>query len=812
MKKLYTMKRTLFTLASLCATVSALAATTQAETVANDSSRVYDLDEVSIVSHPKDVYRLRLQPVSSTMIGQHEMQLLGIGDLRAASQYVPGFAMPDYGSRYTSSIYVRGIGSRVNSPAMGIYVDNVPLINKSSFNAHVYQTDRIDVLRGPQGTLYGQNTEGGLLRLTSVDPFRRQGTDIKLSAGTGFTREVEVSTNQRVSDKVGVSFALFYDGQNGFFRNQTTGERADRSNELGGKLRLLWRPTERWQLSLATDGQWADQTAFPYGLLNPETGQADDPAANRMGSYKRLMWNTSLGARYQGQGFDLNNTLSWQYLNDDMLMDIDYMAADNMHMQQAQLGHALTEELTLKSRNDSRWHWTFGAFFAYEWLRTDAPVCFDADFNAAISQSIHDAAYYPMLNAMAQRMVPTMGQQGAMEWARQMIERSGGVNIDFRMSDVPGLFRTPQANLGLFHESNIDITDRLTATLGLRYDLSHVKIDYDTRARAAIDMSVMGVGVKASAQSVLQHSESDSYNQLLPKVGLTYRIDSRGSNVYATVAKGYRAGGFNIQMFSDILQKEVDDPRLKQTRKDMELTVAHDDRSYDNIRQTISYRPEESWNYELGTHLNLLQGRLQADLSGFYMQIRNQQLSVMAGNYGFGRMMVNAGRSYSCGLEAQLRGRFADNRLDWALSYGYTRSIFKEYTDSVAAVAADGTSGYVLADYKDKRVPYVPEHTFSARADYRFDLGSTLRSITIGANVTGMGRTYWDNANLYCQKLYATLGAHAMLDFGSLQLNLWGRNLTDTRFNTFAVETGGRYFAQRGRPLSAGIDIRLSFK
>ncbi len=784
------------------------------EIAVSDTSRVYDLDEVSIVSHPKDVYRLRLQPLSSTMLGRSEMLQLGIGDLRTASDYVPGFVMPDYGSRYTSSMYVRGIGSRVNSPAMGIYIDNVPQINKSTFNTHVYQTERIDVLRGPQGTLYGQNSEGGLLRLTSVDPFRYQGTDIKLSAGTHFTREAEVSTHQRVSDKVGVSLSLFYDGQNGFFRNQTTGQRADRSNELGGKLRVLWRPTTRWQLDLATDGQWVEQAAFPYGALDLETGHTSNPATNRMGSYRRLMWNTSLGAHYQGKGFDLNNALSWQYLDDDMLMDIDYMPIDNMHMQQAQLGHALTEELTLKSRGDGRWHWTFGLFGSYEWLRTDAPVFFDPDFNAGISQTIHDAAYYPMLNAMAQRMVPTMGQEAAMEWARQLIERSGGVNIDFRLSDVPGLFRTPQANLGLFHESNIDITDRLTATVGLRYDLSHVKIEYDTRARAAIDMSVMGVDVKASAQSVLQHAESDTYNQLLPKVGLTYRFDSQGSNVYATVAKGYRAGGFNIQMFSDILQKEVDDPQLKQTRTDLELNIEHDDQAYDNIRQTISYKPEESWNYEAGTHINLLQNKLQMDLSGFYMQIRNQQLSVMAGNYGFGRMMVNAGKSYSCGVEAQLHGRLADNRLDWAVTYGYTRSVFKEYTDSVAApAAADGsTAGNVLVDYRDKHVPYVPEHTFSARADYRFDLGRTLRSITVGANVSGMGKTYWDNANLYSQKLYATLGAHATFDFGAMQVKLWGRNLTDARYNVFAVETGGRYYAQCGRPLTAGIDLRLHIR
>ena len=81
------------------------------------------------------------------------------------------FVMPEYGSRYTSSMYMRGIGSRINSPAVGMYVDNMPIQSKSAFNFHTYDIDRVDVLHGPQGTLYGMNTEGGLIRLYSKNPF-----------------------------------------------------------------------------------------------------------------------------------------------------------------------------------------------------------------------------------------------------------------------------------------------------------------------------------------------------------------------------------------------------------------------------------------------------------------------------------------------------------------------------------------------------------------------------------------------------------------------------------------------------------------
>ena len=261
------------------------------------------------------------------------------------------------------------------------------------------------------------------------------------------------------------------------------------------------------------------------------------------------------------------------------------------------------------------------------------------------------------------------------------------------------------------------------------------------------------------------------------------------------------------QADSDILQAELQG--AAQSARG-EVVLNHDAAAYQNIRETIAYKPEESWNYEFGTHLNLLDG-LHLDLTGYFMQIRNQQLSVFATQYGFGRMMVNAGKSYSCGIEATLRGSAFDNRLMWGATYGYTHAVFKDYTDSIAV------DGQVKAvDYKDKRVPFVPEHTVAAHADYRFDVGDgLLKSVTLGANVTAQGKIWWDEENTYGQKFYATLGAHLDADLKPVTLSLWARNLTNTNYNTFAIKSsfGGdtSYFAQRGNPFQAGVDVKLHF-
>lgn len=745
-----------------------------------DSSKVYDIDEVVIVSQPKETMRLRHQSLSSTSLGSFQIQKLGTRDLRELSQYIPNFTMPNYGSRLSSAIYVRGIGSRVNSPAVGIYLDGIPVMSKAAFNLHNYQISRVDVLRGPQGTLYGQNSEGGLVRMYSRDPFQYEGTDVKLSYGSHYYRNVEAAHYQRINNRFALSLAGFYDGQTGFFRNQTTGDRADKYNEAGGKLMLKSRWNRNWNVDLLANYQYVDQNGFPYGELDLETGKAALPAYTFPGVYRRNNLISGINVNHISRYYKFYSTTSYQYLKDRMLMDQDYLAANYMSILQEQLQNSITQELTITSNHPvgGVWDWTAGGFFSYQWLKTNGPVY----FNEAMTDPIAAAIKKQMEQAMSGR--PGMTAMPP-------------ITLDVTMG-APGLYHTPQWNLGFYHESNIALGDHVNLTLGLRYDLMHTSIEYDSQAFMTMAATVMGINAANTLRSVLDGKAKDDYQQLLPKLGINYKIDHLGSNLYITVSKGYRAGGYNIQMFSDILQSELNANRHQAMRGDYD--VPHTPEDYEKVNNTIAYKPETSWNYEAGAHLNLFDNMLHLDLSAYYMQVRNQQLSVMAGNYGFGRMMVNAGKSHSCGLETALKGQLLDGNLDWAVNYGYTRAKFDEYKDG---------EGDAAQDYKDKYVPYVPQHTLAAMVDYR------LKKLTIGANVNAQGKTYWDNANTYAQKMYAVLGAHIDYDFGVVQLSLWGRNLTDTNYNTFAVDNAAtgkkRYFAQRGNPFQCGVDVKLHF-
>ena len=158
--------------------------TAWAEDFPKDSLKVVDIEEVVVIATPKENRKLRELPVATTLLSQKDMQANQVHSVKNLTGIVPNLFIPDYGSKLTTSIYIRGIGSRINTPSVGLYVDNIPYIDKSAFDFNYADIERIDILRGPQGTLYGRNTMGGLIKIHTKSPFTYQGTDIRMGAAT----------------------------------------------------------------------------------------------------------------------------------------------------------------------------------------------------------------------------------------------------------------------------------------------------------------------------------------------------------------------------------------------------------------------------------------------------------------------------------------------------------------------------------------------------------------------------------------------------------------------------------------------------
>ena len=165
-----------------------------------------------------------------------------------------------------------------------------------------------------------------------------------------------------------------------------------------------------------------------------------------------------------------------------------------------------------------------------------------------------------------------------------------------------------------------------------------------------------------------------------------------------------------------------------------------------------------------------------------------------------GRIMTNAGHTRSLGCEVSINGRPHD-RLLLAASYGYTNAKFLDYNNG-------------QAQFKGKTLPYAPRNTIFLQALWEQPLQKAIlgvKKIGIDLNMRATGKIFWNEANTRCQPLYAEAGATVTFEAKSWELQLWGENLTDTKFNTFYFMSMGNEFLQRGKPLRVGATLRFNF-
>ena len=389
------MKRTILASLAAAVTTTVFAAPTDTDNaLVKDTTKVIDIEEVVVIATPKENNRLRQQAISSTSLSQNEMRNNSVTSVKALSGLVPNLFIPDYGSKLTTSVYVRGIGSRINTPAVGLYVDNIPFIDKSAFDFNYSDIERIDVMRGPQGTLYGRNTMGGLIRVFTKSPFTYQGTDIRLSAATYNDYKASLTHYHRISSQFAFSTGLFYEHKGGFFKNNFNNKRIDTDDEFGGRFRAIYLPSENLKLDFTLNYEYTNQGGYPYEYTGRTDGKTEGRGEyigkisyNRECGYKRNLLNGGLNLEHQADNFILSSVTGFQYLYDQMNLDQDFTEADIYTIMQKQNSKTISEELVLKSKPGNRWQWTTGVSGFYQWLKTDGPVTFQ---EAGIQSLIED--------------------------------------------------------------------------------------------------------------------------------------------------------------------------------------------------------------------------------------------------------------------------------------------------------------------------------------------------------------------------------------------------------------------------------------
>ncbi|MDD3967623.1 MAG: TonB-dependent receptor [Proteiniphilum sp.] len=771
---------------------------TEKESNPKDTVKVYYLDEVVVTSSVKETNELKNMPTAVSVVSPKQLRDTQIESLPGLSATIPNFFIPVYGSKVSTPIYIRGIGARLGAQTVSMYVDNVPSFNPSAFDFEFQDIQRIEVLRGAQGTLYGRNAIGGIVNLYTLSPLAFQGTNLSVTGGNHGQLSAKASNYSKLGDHFGISIGGYYKRDDGYFMNNHTGKKVDASENAGGRVKLEWEMTPSFKALLFGNYDYVSGGAFPYMHKDSTASSFNEPS-----SYDRHLFTNGLSLDYTGNGYSVHSTTGFQYLKDEMKMDQDYSPKSVFSIRQMQEQHSVSQEFTVKSDNSRRYRWVLGAFGFSDHRVIDTPVAIKEDGMVAMQGHL-DAA------------MERMGAPLRIVYANERI-------------DLPGVYTKPSRGAALFHQSTLtDLfgLEGLSATAGLRLDYEHTGIDFSTESEGGDVNLVFNIPgrpmppVFVEGDTLLKGNYAKDFWELLPKFALKYQF-SPTSIIYLSASKGYKTGGYNEQAFSKILQSALAASIMRNAMSGMPgggtgAPGGSGSTEAVPLEEQLSYDPETSWTYELGGRYQMLENRLSINYALFYSRVNNIQIIKLEDQGTSGRTVQNAGQSESKGFELSLKYVPLQN-LSLYADYGFADARFVDYE------AAEDV------DYSGNHVPFAPRHTLTLGASYVHHFGnrSLIDRLVTNIQYSGVGRIYWTESNkttpqdgdegvaLY-QPFYGLVNGSVAAEKGAFSLEFWVKNLFNTDYHSFLFEasdmTTGKVnqFVQRGYPTRLGATLRYT--
>ena len=399
-------------------------------------------------------------------------------------------------------------------------------------------------------------------------------------------------------------------------------------------------------------------------------------------------------------------------------------------------------------------HISFNSQTSYQFIKSHQGL--DQDFTP---QDVYfvDNSYHQ--NMLSQELTLKSNDKGRYQWIiglfGMLLHSNQFAETSYFTRDfsIPTTYKNPTAGYAIYHQSSYNIWRGMSATVGLRFDYEHAKTTYNQ------DKTTLSTGVTTHAKDFVS---SASFRQFTPKFTLQY-LTNKDNLYYISITRGYKPGGFNTIFKTDA------------------------ERTYD---------PEYSWNYEVGTRLKFLNGRLTAEADLFYIDWRHMQTTYTVP--GVGNVIANAGHTDNKGFELSL-AYHPIKSLQLNLNYGYTHARYLEYKKSARE------------DFSGNRLPMVPNHTLSLNGTYTIMPAGWFDKIIFNTGLTGLGRIYWADDNIVRQNFYATLNAKVSLTKDIFTWEIWGKNLTATDYMAYGFKASQGNYAQRGKPLTFGTAVSVSF-
>jgi len=637
---------------------------------------VKHLDTITVTAQ-KAEENVQDVPISISVFDEFSLEDRNIDNVTDIAKYTPGLQIIS-GNALKSAPSIRGLYADyvTRSSTAGLYVDGIPITGGTGFDETLIDIERVEVLKGPQGTLYGKNTEVGVINIFTKKPNNELRGKVKGTLGSDNKKEFILTTSGPIiKDQLYVGISGKHYEKDGYVNNTTIGKKTDNREHNYGKINLRWTPTDNLEASLITSKIKYDNGGNSLGLCNTNDREVSS-------DFKE---------------YNINEVL----MN---ALNISYTINNNLSL------HSITAYRDYKEKNAN-----------------------DFDYTNNYSRRFHSSA---------NNRYKTLSEELRINYESENIQFISGIfleksDINYDKNDdkwwLPSITNTTQDidgdTKGIFSHLTYGVNEKLSLIGGLRFDNEQ--------------------------KTYKDSSETIEYDEdeISPKIGLTYDL-KENMMTYATISKGYRAGGFN---------------------------------TYAPAGYSKTYDKENLYSYEVGLKGSSLDGKLTYDTALYYMKISDMQVDIYVGQQ---LLKTNAAKATSQGIETSLNYQATDN-INLFGGFSYNDIQYDQYNDG-------------KKDHSGNRTTYAPKYNYSLGISYRANNGYYAN-----ADISGYGDMYIDSANEYKRDAYEIVNTKIGYEQESYDIYLYAKNLFDKNYDTNGVYSG--IYKIYSPPREVGIQLAYRF-
>jgi iron complex outermembrane recepter protein len=725
--------------------------------VSNESQ----LEDVVVTANKAEEFLQKVN-VAATVVSSRDIEQRSSYNTLEALKEAPLLLADSWVTSHTS-FSLRGLSNSIDNigfeNTVGLYLDDVYYSRPFIFNSTIFDIDRIEILRGPQGTLFGKNTVGGVINIISEKPEFKNSGQAEITVGNYNYAQFRGKYNQvLIKDKLALRLTGAYNQRKGYVddlnqiahdanKNAFTGFRASlffkQKEKFDAEAKFYFgkdNNSEQTLLYKSTDGLEEDDMPVGENPLGVPASEFNTAETN----FPQEFYRNQIGAMTKMNLYVGKNTItSITAINnsdDKVLRDLDVTKIDALRWSRKQGLNTFSQELRIASPRDQKFAYIGGLYFLKERI------------SGVDSGTIRN---------------------GILPFASKLLNKKINPIADFQET-FSAHSTINNISYALFGSSSYQINDRIKLNIGLRFTSETRDYQFyqninkykpQTSSISIVDVFAMPI---ASAKRPLTDKLKD--NVLTYDIGLDYKINNYAL-AYAKYVRGFKGSGFNTSVIAsnDVLQ--------------------------------FSYHPEFVNSFEAGIK-SKLNNRTRINGAVFYTDYKNKQETI---DQGASFILVNANRAGGLGAELEVSTMFDKLKIDF--SSGLLNMTYKDFVeyDSEGEVVEDFTGNQMIKSPK-YTLAVSPQYTMSLRDKYRLIWGATINHTSLSFNeVHNEEPTSRVPATLVNARL------SLMPRSGKWSVALWGKNLLNQRFNQHGWEYIFGNVVSVNRPVTFGIETYLNF-